>query len=68
MHRQNNHIGDLTTSFRIPDTLLRKLDRYCENHDITRSQVLRKLIASFEPIQNTESPPPMYYPQWSSKS
>jgi predicted transcriptional regulator len=68
MHKQNNHVGDLTISFRIPDALLRKLDHYCESHDITRSQILRARVAGFEPLQKIENPAPFSYPQWSSKS
>jgi hypothetical protein len=41
----------VVTSFRLPKNLLRVVDSYCEDADLTRSQLLRKCLKSFEPIK-----------------
>jgi len=33
-----------STAFRLPTTLLRTIDAYCTQHDVTRSQFYRKSI------------------------
>jgi hypothetical protein len=63
MH-QSDHITDTTTSFRISSSLLEKMDYYCRNEDISRSQLIRKLISGFEPLRNVEMPK-QDYSQWS---
>jgi hypothetical protein len=56
-----------TTSFRISSSLLDKMDYYCRSEDISRSQLIRKLISGFEPLKSLEMPK-QKYPQWSSRS
>ena len=52
-----NATPDATSSFRLPATVLAKIDQYCQEQDMTRSQLFRKLIGNFEPIQNMPDQP-----------
>lgn len=47
------HQEDTTVSFRIGVEKLQGVDNYCNEIDLTRSQLLRKLISSFKPVQKT---------------
>jgi hypothetical protein len=60
----HDRIPDITTSFRIGSSWLEKMDYYCRNEDISRSQLIRKLISGFEPLRNIEIPK-QTYSQWS---
>jgi hypothetical protein len=40
-----------TVSFRIGVERLQNIDHFCDECDITRSQLIRKLISSFKPAQ-----------------
>jgi hypothetical protein len=58
-----------TVSFRLGTQTLERLDRFCATSDITRSQLLRRLIGSFEPLKNhseatSEEEKPYEYPKW----
>jgi hypothetical protein len=55
---------DITTSFRIASSWLEKMDYYCQNEEISRSALIRKLIKGFEPLRNIEIPK-QTYSQWS---
>ena len=66
---------DATANFRLPVPTLRKLDSYCAATDITRSQLLRRLIANYEPLQQMtdeqqpeNTPLPLKYPGWLIKN
>jgi len=43
------------SSFRLPENLLRVVDSYCEESDLTRSQLFRKLLKNFEPLKDHAS-------------
>jgi hypothetical protein len=46
------------TSFRLPEETIRKMNAYCRNCDLTKSQLLRRLLASYEPLKHQEPEPP----------
>jgi hypothetical protein len=67
--RPQKAVPDGTANFRLPLDTLRKLDSYCAATDITRSQLIRRLITGFEPLkQITDNQQPnqnhLSYPGW----
>jgi hypothetical protein len=65
MH-QHDQLTDTTTSFRISASFLARMDHYCRAEDISRSQLIRKLLYGFEPLKNVQVPT-QTYPQWLSR-
>jgi predicted transcriptional regulator len=53
-----NLTSKATATFRLPVELHQKLYAYAKSSDQTRSQILRRLLSSYEPIK-THSPEPL---------
>jgi metal-responsive CopG/Arc/MetJ family transcriptional regulator len=38
---------EMTTSFRVPNALLKRMETYCLDEDISRSQLIRRLLREY---------------------
>ena len=57
-----------SVSFRLPRDLLQRLHFHAKQSDLTMSQVLRRILKSYEPVASaptpTETPEPKQPSQW----
>ena len=54
---QKPQVRDATISFRLPIDVLGKINSYCAGNDVTRSQLLRRLISDYPPIKESPAEP-----------
>ena len=64
-----NSIPTATASFRLPISTLRKIDVLCARTNSNRSQILRRCLAQYAPINEIPDEPPVEpssfsYPGW----
>jgi hypothetical protein len=51
-HHQPNHDTAIATTVRLPLETLRRVDFYCDEKQISRSALFRRLIAAYSPLKN----------------
>jgi len=51
-HSSQPQLTAISTSVRLPIETVRLVDDYCRDKEISRSQLFRRLIASYPPLKN----------------
>ena len=54
---QHFQTTESSVSFRLSRDLFNKLHHYAKQNDVTASQILRRLLASYEPVANAPADP-----------